>query len=61
MFGPSGPDWISLSKSCESVVHATVEVFSSKPHTRVPATCCGVALRRQGPGVHSPIRQLSNG
>jgi hypothetical protein len=48
------------SKRTMSLVHAKVGRLCCKPHTSVPLTCCGVALRRHGPGVHSPIRQLSN-
>lgn len=59
MLGPCGPDWTSLTIRFSSVVHATVGLLCWKPHTSVPATSSGVALRRHGPGVHSPTRQLS--
>jgi len=59
MFGPRGPDCTLLIISAASVLHATVGLLCWKPHTSVPATRCGVALRRHGPGVHSPLRQLS--
>lgn len=60
MFGPCGPDCTSLSIRSASVLHATVGRLCVNPHTNVPASCCGVALRRHGPGVHSPSRQLSS-
>lgn len=59
MFGPCGPDCTSLINRSASVVHATVGLLSWKPHTRVPTGWSGAALRRHGPGVHSPFRQLS--
>ncbi len=31
----------------------------SRAHSRSPADCWGALFRRHGPGLHSPIRQLS--
>lgn len=47
-----------MSDSSE-LVHATTGRSACSPQNSTPLTFCGVALRRHGPGVHSPIRQLS--
>lgn len=52
-------DWVRASTSLASLVQATMGRPSAIPQNTVPAVTLGVARWRHGPGVHSPIRQLS--
>lgn len=47
-----------MSRSA-SLVHTTRGRPLLSPHSTVPRVTAGVSLRRHGPGVHSPSRQLS--
>lgn len=51
--------WTSASRFSDVSVQMMRASPLRRPHTTVPRVMLGVSFRRQGPGVHSPSRQLS--
>lgn len=52
-------DCTSARRCSASLVHTTRGRPLCRPHNTVPRVMVGLSLRRQGPGVHSPTRQMS--
>lgn len=57
--GPCASPSATLTRLWAAVDHAINDQLPWTAQIKVPAISDGAALRRHGPGVHSPIRQLS--